>query len=84
MTPCAALGELLARVGARPGAAATVNTEELNQWPQAAVSALKLQGLLLKARPPPERGMHRLRARMQHACAHGAACQRTGSVVCGV
>lgn len=51
MTPCAALGELLARVGARPGAAATVNTEELNQWPQAAVSALKLQGLLLKARP---------------------------------
>ena len=50
MTPCAALGELLARVGARPGAAATVNTEELNQWPQAAVSALKLQGLLLKAR----------------------------------
>jgi hypothetical protein len=50
MTPCAALGELLARVGARPGAASTVNTEELNQWPQAAVSALKLQGLLLKAR----------------------------------
>ena len=51
MTPCAALRELLARVGARLGAATTVSTEELNQWPPAAVSALKLQGLLAKARP---------------------------------
>ncbi|NMM08708.1 MAG: hypothetical protein HHJ16_00315 [Polaromonas sp.] len=51
MTPQAALIELLARVGVRNGAAVTVNTEELNQWPTAAVSALKSQGLLLKARP---------------------------------
>lgn len=51
MTPQAALIELLARVGARNGAATLVNTEELNQWPAAAVSAMKSQNLLLKARP---------------------------------
>ena len=51
MTPQAALIELLGRVGARNGAAALVSTEELNQWPAAAVSALKSQNLLLKARP---------------------------------
>ena len=51
MTPEAALIELLGRVGARLGASVTVSTEELNQWPAAAVSALKSQGLLLKARP---------------------------------
>ena len=51
MTPEAALIEMLGRVGARLGESATVNTEELNQWPAAAVSALKSQGLLLKARP---------------------------------
>ena len=50
MTPVAALIELLGRVGARNGAAVTVNTEELNQWPTEAVIALKSQGLLLKAR----------------------------------
>ena len=51
MTPEAALIELLGRVGARLGESVTANTEELNQWPGAAVSALKSQGLLLKARP---------------------------------
>ena len=51
MTPKATLIELLGRVGARLGESVTVNTEELNQWPAAAVSALKSQGLLLKARP---------------------------------
>jgi hypothetical protein len=51
MTPKAALIELLGRVGARLGESVTVSTEELNQWPAAAVSALKSQGLLLKARP---------------------------------
>jgi hypothetical protein len=51
MTPQAALIELLARVGARHGAAVAVSTEELNQWPAAAVAALKSQSLLLKARP---------------------------------
>jgi hypothetical protein len=51
MTPQAALIKLLGRIGARNGAAVMVNTEELNQWPAAAVSALKSQNLLLKARP---------------------------------
>ena len=51
MTPEAALIELLGRVGARLGESVTVSTEELNQWPAVAVSALKSQGLLLKARP---------------------------------
>ena len=51
MTPQAALIELLGRVGARNGESVTVSTEELDQWPTAAVSAFKSQGLLLKARP---------------------------------
>ena len=51
MTPQAALTELLGRIGARNGESVTVSTQELNQWPAAAVSALKSQGLLLKARP---------------------------------
>ena len=51
MTPQAALVELLGRVGARNGAAVTVSTEELSQWPVAAVAAMKTQNLLLKARP---------------------------------
>ena len=51
MTPQAALSELLGRVGARHGESVTVSTEELSQWPAAAISALKSQGLLLKARP---------------------------------
>lgn len=51
MTPQAALIELLGRVGARNGTATLVSTEELNQWPAAAVSAMKSQNLLLTARP---------------------------------
>lgn len=51
MTPEAALVELLSRVGTLGGAAVTVNTEELNEWPAAAVAALKSQHLLRKARP---------------------------------
>lgn len=51
MTPEAALVELLGRVGARFGESVTVSTEELNQWPTEAVTTLKAQGLLLKARP---------------------------------
>ena len=51
MTPQAALIELLGRVGARLGESVTVSTEELSQWPTEAVAGLKLQGLLLKARP---------------------------------
>jgi hypothetical protein len=51
MTPQAALTELLARVGARKGAAVLVSAEELGQWPAAAVAAMKSQGFLAKARP---------------------------------
>ncbi len=51
MTPQAALIELLGRVGAANGSAVLISTEELDQWPAAAVSALKSQNLLLKARP---------------------------------
>ena len=51
MSPEAALMELLGRLGARDGAAVTINTEELNQWPAGAITALKSQGLLRKVRP---------------------------------
>jgi hypothetical protein len=51
MTPQAALIELLGRVGASNGSAVLISTQELSQWPTAAVSALKSQNLLLKARP---------------------------------
>ena len=51
MTPQAALIELLGRLGANNGSTVLINTQELNQWPAAAVSALKSQNLLLKARP---------------------------------
>ena len=51
MTPQATLIELLGRVGALNGAAVKISAEELNQWPATAVSALKSQDLLLKARP---------------------------------
>ena len=51
MTPQGALTELLARVGARNGAAVLVTDEELSQWPAAAVAAMKSQKLLAKARP---------------------------------
>lgn len=51
MTPDAALVELLERVGARHGAAVIVSDHELKAWPSAAVAAMKLHGLLTKARP---------------------------------
>lgn len=51
MTPEATLIELLGRVGARNGEPVTVMTEELNQWPNVAVAALKSQNVLMKARP---------------------------------
>ena len=51
MTPQDALIELLARVGARNGAVVLVSAEELNQWPAAAVAAMKSQKLLARARP---------------------------------
>lgn len=51
MTPQDALAELLTRVGARDGAAVFVSDEELSGWPAAAVAAMKVQKLLVKARP---------------------------------
>lgn len=51
MTPEAALIELLERVGARQGAVVVVSDHELSEWPDAAVAAMKEQGLLAKARP---------------------------------
>lgn len=51
MTPQDALIELLGRVGASQGAAVLVNDEELRQWPNAAVKAMKSQKLIVKARP---------------------------------
>lgn len=46
-----ALIEILARLGARNGKAVFVSAEELSRWPPAAVSALKSEKLLVKARP---------------------------------
>ncbi|MDO8294448.1 MAG: hypothetical protein Q7T29_16535 [Gallionella sp.] len=51
MTPQTALIELLERVGASRGAAVLINDDELNQWPSAAVAAMKTQRLLAKSRP---------------------------------
>jgi hypothetical protein len=51
MTPEAVLVELLERVGARNGAAVLVGEHELNEWPSAAIAAMKSQFLLTKARP---------------------------------
>lgn len=51
MTPQGVLIELLGRVGASQGAAVLVNDEELRQWPNAAVKAMKSQKLIVKARP---------------------------------
>lgn len=51
MTPINALFELLRRVGSCQGIAVMVSTEELQQWPSAAVKAMKSQRLIVKARP---------------------------------
>lgn len=51
MNPQAALVDLLMRMDAQGGEAVLVNGEELAQWPPEAVAALKLQKLLIKARP---------------------------------
>ena len=51
MTPQDALIELLARVGAAHGESLFVSDAEVRQWPVAAVTALKSQKLLAKARP---------------------------------
>ena len=51
MTPAEALIELLERVGAQIGATVIVSEHEASAWPGPVVEAMKLQGLLTKARP---------------------------------
>ena len=51
MTPRAALLDLVARVGARDGAAVRVSETDVRQWPAEAVSALKAHRLVVRARP---------------------------------
>ena len=51
MTPRDALVELVERVGARHGAAVLISEEEVRQWPGDAVSAMKSDRLLTRARP---------------------------------
>ena len=51
MTPREALLDLVARVGARDGAAVRVSETDVRQWPAEAVSALRAHRLLVRARP---------------------------------
>ena len=51
MIPIDALQELFKRVGACQGDPVLVDAEELNQWPNVAVEAMKSQRLLVKTRP---------------------------------
>ncbi len=51
MSPHDALCVLLERLGANDGAAVLISEHELTHWPAAAVAALKLQGMLVKASP---------------------------------
>ena len=51
MTPRAALLDLVARVGARDGAAVRVSETDVRQWPAEAVAALKAYRFLVRARP---------------------------------
>lgn len=85
MTPQAVMTELLGRIGARNGESVTVSTEELNQWPTAAVSALKSQGLLLKARPAKSvvcPGCEQECSMPVHTLTHPNATVATSFVVC--
>lgn len=51
MTPEAAFTELLDRVAALQGASTLFSADELAQWPDEAVSAMKAQNLITRARP---------------------------------
>ncbi len=51
MTPEDALIELLDRVAALQGASALISADELAQWPGEAVTAMKAQKLITRARP---------------------------------
>jgi hypothetical protein len=51
MTPQDSFFELLARLGASKGATLLISEEELSYWPQAAVTAMKSEKLLVKGCP---------------------------------
>ena len=51
MTPREALLDLVARVGARDGAAVRISETDVRQWPAEAIAALKAHRLLVRARP---------------------------------
>ena len=51
MTPREALLDLVARVGARDGAAVRIGETDVRQWPAEAIEALKAHRLLVRARP---------------------------------
>jgi hypothetical protein len=51
MTPEAAFIELIDRVAALHGASTLISREELNQWPDKAVTLMKSQKLITRARP---------------------------------
>ena len=51
MTPREALLDLVARVGARDGAAVRISETAVRQWPAEAIAALKAHRLLVRARP---------------------------------
>ena len=67
MTPRDALLDLVARVGARDGAAVRISETDVRQWPAEAVSALKAHRLLVRARPARTVVCPRLRSRLRHA-----------------
>ncbi len=51
MSPLDVLIELIERIGAGNGAVIHVSADDLDEWPDEAVSALKKQKLLIKAKP---------------------------------
>ena len=51
MTPVGVMIELVERLGASPDHVIRIDSRELTQWPSEAVSALKAQKIIRKARP---------------------------------
>ena len=85
MTPEAVLIELLGRVGARLGEPVTLSTEDLNQWPPAAVAALKSHDLLVRSRPAKSvvcPGCEQECSMPVHTVTHPSATAITSFVVC--
>ncbi|SER35379.1 hypothetical protein SAMN05421690_10212 [Nitrosomonas sp. Nm51] len=51
MNPLDTLIEIIERVGASSVAEVQISEDDLNEWPNEAISALKKQKLLIKAKP---------------------------------